>query len=41
LIRVNPATTHLQCVAYGTSHLDRLRRPEVYAQIKRWLAGSA
>ena len=29
-----------QWVAYGTSHLDLLSRPEVYAQIKRWLAGS-
>jgi pimeloyl-ACP methyl ester carboxylesterase len=26
-------------VAYGTNHLDLLSRPEVYAQIKRWLAG--
>jgi pimeloyl-ACP methyl ester carboxylesterase len=26
-----------QWVAYGTSHLDLLSRPEVYAQIKRWL----
>ena len=30
-----------QWVAYGTTHLDLLSRPEVYAQIKRWLAGSA
>jgi pimeloyl-ACP methyl ester carboxylesterase len=30
-----------QWVAYGTSHLDLLSRPEVYAQIKRWLGGSA
>ena len=29
-----------QWVAYGTSHLDLLSRPEVYARIKRWLAGS-
>jgi pimeloyl-ACP methyl ester carboxylesterase len=28
-----------QWVAYGTNHLDLLSRPEVYAQIKRWLAG--
>jgi pimeloyl-ACP methyl ester carboxylesterase len=27
-----------QWVAYGTNHLDLLSRPEVYAQIKRWLA---
>jgi pimeloyl-ACP methyl ester carboxylesterase len=27
-----------QCVTYGTHHLDLLSRPEVYAQIKRWLA---
>jgi pimeloyl-ACP methyl ester carboxylesterase len=26
-----------QWVAYGTNHLDLLSRPEVYAQIKRWL----
>ena len=29
-----------QWVAYGTNHLDLLSRPEVYAQIKRWLAAS-
>ena len=29
-----------QWVAYGTSHLDLLSRPEVYSQIKRWLAAS-
>ena len=29
-----------QWVAYGTGHLDLLSRPRVYAQIKRWLAGS-
>jgi len=29
-----------QWVAYGTSHLDLLSRPEVYARIKRWLAVS-
>jgi pimeloyl-ACP methyl ester carboxylesterase len=28
-----------QWVAYGINHLDLLNRPEVYAQIKRWLAG--
>ena len=28
-----------QWVAYGTNHLDLLSRPEVYAQIERWLAG--
>jgi hypothetical protein len=28
-----------QWVAHGTNHLDLLSRPEVYAQIKRWLAG--
>jgi hypothetical protein len=27
-----------QWVAYRTGHLDLLSRPEVYAQIKRWLA---
>ena len=27
-----------QWVAYGTNHLDLLSRPEVYAQIKEWLA---
>jgi pimeloyl-ACP methyl ester carboxylesterase len=27
-------------VAYGTNHLDLLSRPEVYAQIRRWLAAS-
>ncbi|HEX6002575.1 MAG TPA: alpha/beta hydrolase [Burkholderiales bacterium] len=27
-----------QRVAYGTNHFDLLSRPEVYAQIKRWLA---
>jgi pimeloyl-ACP methyl ester carboxylesterase len=27
-----------QWVAYGTSHLDLLSRPEVYARIKRWLS---
>ncbi len=27
-----------QWIAYGTSHLDLLSRPEVYAQIHRWLA---
>ena len=27
-----------QWVAYGTNHLDLLSRPEVYAQMKRWLA---
>jgi hypothetical protein len=26
-----------QWVAYRTGHLDLLGRPEVYAQIKRWL----
>ena len=30
-----------QWVAYGTSHLDLLSRPEVYAQIRRWLAADA
>jgi pimeloyl-ACP methyl ester carboxylesterase len=30
-----------QWVAYGTSHLDMLSRPEVYAQMTRWLAESA
>jgi pimeloyl-ACP methyl ester carboxylesterase len=30
-----------QWVAYGTNHLDLLSRPEVYAQIKRWLGASA
>jgi pimeloyl-ACP methyl ester carboxylesterase len=29
-----------QWVAYGINHLDLLSRPEVYAQIKRWLAAS-
>jgi pimeloyl-ACP methyl ester carboxylesterase len=29
-----------QWVARGINHLDLLSRPEVYAQIKRWLAGS-
>ena len=29
-----------QWVAYGTNHLDLLSRPEVYAQIKEWLAAS-
>jgi pimeloyl-ACP methyl ester carboxylesterase len=29
-----------QWVAHGTNHLDLLSRPEVYAQIKRWLAAS-
>ena len=29
-----------QWVAYGIHHLDLLSRPEVYAQIKRWLAES-
>lgn len=29
-----------QWVAYGIKHLDLLSRPEVYAQIKRWLAAS-
>jgi len=29
-----------QWVAYGTNHLDLLSRPEVYAQIKAWLAPS-
>jgi pimeloyl-ACP methyl ester carboxylesterase len=29
-----------QWVAYGVNHLDLLGRPEVYAQIKRWLAAS-
>jgi len=29
-----------QWVAYGVNHLDLLCRPEVYAQIKRWLATS-
>lgn len=29
-----------QWVAYGINHLDLLSRPEVYAQIKRWLAES-
>ena len=29
-----------QFVAYDTNHLDLLSRPEVYAQLKRWLAGS-
>ena len=28
-----------QWVARGINHLDLLNRPEVYAQIKRWLAG--
>jgi hypothetical protein len=28
-----------QWVACGINHLDLLSRPEVYAQIKRWLAG--
>jgi len=28
-------------VAYGAGHLDLLSRPEVYAQIKRWLAAPA
>jgi pimeloyl-ACP methyl ester carboxylesterase len=27
-------------VAYGINHLDLLSRPEVYAQIERWLAGA-
>ena len=27
-------------VAYGTNHLDLLSRPEVYAQIRQWLAAS-
>jgi len=27
-----------QWVAYGSNHLDLLSRPEVYAQIRRWLA---
>ena len=27
-----------QRVVYGTGHLDLLSRPEVYAQIKQWLA---
>ncbi len=27
-------------VAYGINHLDLLDRPEVYAQIKQWLAAS-
>ena len=26
-----------QWVAYGTNHLDLLSRPEVYAQIRKWL----
>ena len=30
-----------QWVAYRTGHLDLLGRPEVYAQIKRWLAAPA
>jgi PGAP1-like protein len=30
-----------QWVAYGTNHLDLLSRPEVYAQIARWLAASS
>ncbi len=30
-----------QWVAYGINHLDLLSRPEVYAQIKRWLANSS
>jgi hypothetical protein len=29
-----------QWVAYGTNHLGLLSRPEVYAQIKEWLAQS-
>jgi len=29
-----------QWVAHGTNHLDLLSRPEVYAQLKRWLAES-
>jgi pimeloyl-ACP methyl ester carboxylesterase len=29
-----------QWIAYGTNHLELLSRPEVYAQIKRWLAAS-
>ena len=29
-----------QWVARGINHLDLLSRPEVYAQIKRWLAGA-
>jgi hypothetical protein len=29
-----------QWVARGTNHLDLLSEPEVYAQIKRWLAAS-
>jgi hypothetical protein len=28
-------------IAYGTSHLDLLCRPEVYAQIRAWLSGAA
>jgi len=29
-----------QWVAYGTNHLDLLSRPAVYAQLRRWLAGT-
>jgi pimeloyl-ACP methyl ester carboxylesterase len=29
-----------QWVAYGTNHLDLLSQPDVYVQIKRWLAAS-
>jgi hypothetical protein len=29
-----------QRVAYGINHLDLLSRPEVYAQIRQWLAES-
>jgi hypothetical protein len=29
-----------QWVAYGINHLDLLSGPEVYAQIKQWLAAS-
>jgi hypothetical protein len=27
-----------QWIGYGMRHLDLLDRPEVYAQIRRWLA---
>ena len=30
-----------QWIAYGTNHLDLLSRPEVYAQIRRWLSDPA
>jgi hypothetical protein len=30
-----------QWVAYDINHLELLSRPEVYAQIKQWLAASA